>query len=35
VEPRRADLGAQVFWPEGPQAHDVVALVIDPGHADV
>lgn len=27
--------GAQVFWPEGPQAHDVVALVIDPGHADV
>lgn len=27
--------GAQVFWPEGPEAHDVVTLVIDPGHADV
>ena len=27
--------GAQVFWPQGPEAHDVVALVIDPGHADV
>lgn len=27
--------GAQVFWPQGPEAHDVVALVIDPGHVDV
>lgn len=27
--------GAQIFWPNGPVAHDVVALVIDPGHADV
>lgn len=27
--------GAQVFWPQGPEAHDVVTLVIDPGHADV
>jgi general stress protein 26 len=27
--------GAQMFWPDGPEAHDVVALVIDPGHADV
>ena len=27
--------GAQAFWPNGPEAHDVVALVIDPGHADV
>lgn len=27
--------GAQVFWPNGAEAHDVVALVIDPGHADV
>lgn len=27
--------GAQVFWPRGPEAHDVVTLVIDPGHADV
>jgi general stress protein 26 len=27
--------GAEVFWPKGPEAHDVVALVIDPGHADV
>lgn len=27
--------GAQLFWPNGPEAHDVVALVIDPGHADV
>ena len=27
--------GAEVFWPEGPEAHDVVALVIDPDHADV
>lgn len=27
--------GAQIFWPNGPDAHDVVALVIDPGHADV
>jgi general stress protein 26 len=41
VDPDRAlvkDLwnpGAQVFWPNGPEAHDVVALVIDPGHADV
>lgn len=27
--------GAQLFWPEGPDAHDVVVLEIDPGHADV
>jgi general stress protein 26 len=27
--------GAQLFWPDGPEAHNVVALVIDPGHADV
>ncbi len=27
--------GAEIFWPRGPEAHDVVALVIDPGHADV
>lgn len=27
--------GAQVFWPEGPEAHDVVTLEIDPGHVDV
>ena len=27
--------GAQMFWPRGPEAHDVVTLVIDPGHADV
>jgi general stress protein 26 len=27
--------GAEVFWPDGPQAHDVVALVIEPGRADV
>jgi general stress protein 26 len=27
--------GAQVFWPNGPEAHDIVTLVIDPGHADV
>lgn len=27
--------GAQVFWPNGPEAHDVVTLVIDPGHVDV
>lgn len=27
--------GADVFWPDGPEAHDVVALVIDPGRADV
>lgn len=27
--------GAQVFWPRGPEAHDIVTLVIDPGHADV
>jgi general stress protein 26 len=27
--------GAEVFWPRGPEAHDVVTLVIDPGHADV
>lgn len=27
--------GAQLFWPNGPEAHDVVTLVIDPGHADV
>ncbi len=27
--------GAQVFWPQGPEVHDVVTLVIDPGHADI
>jgi general stress protein 26 len=27
--------GAQVFWPNGPEAHDVVTIEIDPGHADV
>lgn len=27
--------GAELFWPEGPEAHDVVALVVDPGHADI
>ena len=27
--------GSELFWPEGPEAHDVVALEIDPGHADV
>lgn len=27
--------GAQLFWPDGPEAHDVVVLEIDPGHADV
>jgi general stress protein 26 len=27
--------GAQVFWPNGPEAHDVVTLVIDPDHVDV
>jgi general stress protein 26 len=27
--------GAQAFWPQGPEAHDIVTLVIDPGHADV
>lgn len=27
--------GAQIFWPQGPEGHDVVALVIDPGAADV
>lgn len=27
--------GAQVFWPNGPEAHDIVVLVIEPGHADV
>ena len=27
--------GAEVFWPNGPEAHDVVVLDIDPGHADV
>jgi general stress protein 26 len=27
--------GAQIFWPNGPEAHDVVTLEIDPGHADV
>jgi general stress protein 26 len=27
--------GAEVFWPDGPEAHDVVALVIEPGRADV
>jgi general stress protein 26 len=27
--------GAQLFWPEGPEAHDVVTLVIDPGHVDI
>lgn len=41
VDPDRAlvkelwNPGAEVFWPNGPDAHDVVALVIDPGHADV
>ena len=27
--------GAEAFWPQGPEAHDVVTLVIDPDHADV
>lgn len=27
--------GAEMFWPRGPEAHDVVTLVIDPLHADV
>lgn len=27
--------GAELFWPGGPEGHDLVALVIDPGHADV
>jgi general stress protein 26 len=27
--------GAQVFWPNGAEAHDVVTLEIDPTHADV
>ncbi|KAF0115150.1 MAG: pyridoxamine 5'-phosphate oxidase-like FMN-binding protein [Rhodobacteraceae bacterium] len=27
--------GAQLFWPEGPEANDVMVLEIDPGHADV
>lgn len=27
--------GAEVFWPRGAEAHDVVTLVIDPEHADV
>lgn len=27
--------GAEVFWPKGPEAHDVVALVVDPDRADV
>lgn len=27
--------GAEVFWPNGPEAHDVVTLVIDPGHVDI
>lgn len=27
--------GAQLFWPQGAEAHDVVTVVIDPGHADV
>lgn len=27
--------GAQAFWPDGPEAHGVVALVITPGRADV
>ena len=27
--------GAEVFWPGGPEGHDIVALEIDPGHADV
>ena len=27
--------GAQIFWPDGPQTHNVVTLVIDPGRADV
>jgi general stress protein 26 len=27
--------GAEAFWPQGPEEHDVVTLVIEPGHADV
>ena len=27
--------GAEVFWPNGPEAHDVVTLVVDPQHVDV
>lgn len=27
--------GAELYWPNGPEAHDVVVLEIDPGHADV
>ena len=27
--------GAEIFWPGGPEGHDIVALEIDPGHADV
>lgn len=27
--------GAEVFWPNGPVAHDVVTLVIYPAHVDV
>lgn len=27
--------GASIFWPDGPEANHVVALVIDPGHCDV
>lgn len=41
VDPDRAlvrelwNPGAEVFWPDGPEAHDVVALVVDPDRADV
>lgn len=27
--------GAEVFWPNGPEAHDVITLVIDPDHVDI
>jgi general stress protein 26 len=27
--------GAQLFWPNGAEVHQVVAIVVDPGHADV
>lgn len=27
-------VGAQAFWPDGPDASDVVALVVNPDHAD-
>ena len=26
--------GAQAFWPDGPEASDVVAIKVDPGRAD-